>query len=136
MARGRNPFLKEADERLPTKPYTITVLPAGTKVQVDPADLHGGDHGLRGSVLGELLHAGIDLDHACGGVLACSTCHVIVRQGYKTCGDPSEEEEDMLDQAPAVTATSRLSCHCVPDGSSDVVVEIPAWNRNLVKEGH
>lgn len=136
MARGRNPFLKEVDERLPTKPYTITVLPAGVKIQVDPAHLNGGDHGLKGSVLGELLANDIDLDHACGGVLACSTCHIVVRQGYKSCGEATEEEEDMLDQAPAVTATSRLGCQCVPDGSVDVVVEIPAWNRNLVKEGH
>lgn len=136
MARGRNPFLAEAEERLPTQPYTLRVLPQDVTIQVDPANLHGGELGLKGSVLGELLAAGIDLDHACGGVLACSTCHVWVKQGYASCGEATEEEEDMLDQAAALTATSRLSCHCVPDGSSDVVVEIPPWNRNLVKEGH
>ena len=136
MARGRNPFLAEAEERLPSKPYTIRVLPQDVTIQVDPANLHGGELGLKGSVLGELLAAGVDLDHACGGVLACSTCHVWVKQGLKSCGEASEEEEDMLDQAAAINATSRLSCHCVPDGSVDVVVEIPPWNRNLVKEGH
>ena len=136
MARGRNPFLAEAEERLPTQPSTLRVLPQDVTIQVDPANLHGGELGLKGSVLGELLAAGIDLDHACGGVLACSTCHVWVKQGYASCGEATEEEEDMLDQAAALTATSRLSCHCVPDGSSDVVVEIPPWNRNLVKEGH
>jgi 2Fe-2S ferredoxin len=136
MARGKNPFLSEAEERLPTKAYSIQVLPLGITVQVDPANLHGGELGLRGSVLGELLEADIDVDHACGGVLACSTCHVIVRKGYASCGMATEEEEDMLDQAPGVTAQSRLACHCIPDGSSDIVVEIPAWNRNLVKEGH
>lgn len=136
MARGRNPFLAEAEERLPTKPYTLRVLPQDVTIQVDPANLHGGELGLKGSVLGELLAAGIDLDHACGGVLACSTCHVWVKQGLASCGEATEEEEDMLDQAAALTATSRLSCHCVPDGSTDVVVEIPPWNRNLVKEGH
>lgn len=136
MARGRNPFLDAVEERLPTKPYTIRVKNTGQEVRVDPDDLHGGDHGLLGSVLGELLHADIEVDHACGGVLACSTCHVYVRKGFASCGDASEDEEDMLDSAPAVNSTSRLACQCVPDGSSDIEIEIPAWNRNLVKEGH
>lgn len=136
MARGRNPFLSEAEERLPTRPYTIRVLPDDVVIHVDPSDLHGGDHGLKGSILGELLAHDVDLDHACGGVLACSTCHVIVRKGYDSCGEATEEEEDMLDQAPSLTPISRLACHCVPDGSSDIVVEVPAWNRNAVKEGH
>ena len=42
----------------------------------------------------------------------------------------------MIDSAPAVRSTSRLACQCVPDGSTDIVVEIPTWNRNAVKEGH
>lgn len=134
--RGRNPFLKATDERTPTRPYTITVQPGNIVVTVDPADLHGGDHGLVGSVLGELMEAGIDIEHSCGGVLACSTCHVYIASGGKSCGEASEEEEDMIDSAPAVRSTSRLACQCVPDGSSDIVVEIPTWNRNAVKEGH
>ena len=56
--------------------------------------------------------------------------------GGRSCGDASEEEEDMIDSAPAVRPTSRLACQCVPDGSADVVIEIPSWNRNAVKEGH
>ena len=134
--RGRNPFLDPTAERRPTKAYTVTVQPLGVTVAVDPAKLSDGDHGLPGSVLGQLLDAGVDIDHACGGVLACSTCHVYVISGAKSCGEASEEEEDMLDSAPAIRSSSRLACQCVPDGSVDIVVEIPAWNRNAVKEGH
>lgn len=137
--RGRNPYLDATAERRPTRPYTITVKSPGQPdavVPVDPAHLSDGDHGLVGSVLGQLLDAGVDIEHACGGVLACSTCHVYVTTGGRSCGEASEEEEDMIDGAPAVRSTSRLACQCVPDGSSDVVVEIPAWNRNAVKEGH
>ena len=49
---------------------------------------------------------------------------------------PTEEEEDMLDNAPGLTPTSRLACQAVPDGTRDIVVEVPEWNRNLVKEEH
>ncbi len=142
MARGKNPFLSEAEERTVSKPYTLTLLGGGAApgenlvLPIDPADLPDEGIGLKGSVVAALLRAGVDIDHACGGVLACSTCHVYVKEGKRSCGEPTEEEEDMLDQAPALTPSSRLSCHTVPDGSSDVVVQIPAWNRNLVKEGH
>jgi 2Fe-2S ferredoxin len=134
--RGRNPFLDEGEVRAPTKAYTIRVLPMDVTVTVDPENLHGGHLGLRGSILGELAEAGIDIEHACGGVCACSTCHVIIKQGIKSCGLASEEEEDMLDGAPALTPQSRLACQTIPDGSADLVVMIPEWNRNLVKEGH
>ena len=77
---------------------------------------------------------GIEAD--CGGACACSTCHVIVRQGFETCNEASEDEEDMLDNAPGLETNSRLGCQCVPDGTQDVVVEIPEWNRNLVREEH
>ena len=77
---------------------------------------------------------GIDIDHACGGVCACSTCHVIVRQGIEACGEPTDDELDQLEKAPGLEQNSRLGCQCVPNGSSDLVVEIPNWNRNLVSE--
>ena len=88
------------------------------------------------SILEIAEECGARVGHACGGNLACSTCHVYVSSGGKSCGEASEEEEDMIDGAPAVRLSSRLACQAVPDGSSDVVVEIPAWNRNAVKEGH
>jgi 2Fe-2S ferredoxin len=74
------------------------------------------------------------MEHTCGGVCACSTCHSIVRQGLASCSEATEEEEDQLEEAPGLTIQSRLSCQCVPDGTMDLVVEIPAWNRNAVKE--
>ncbi len=57
-----------------------------------------------------------------------------VKQGLASCNEATEDEEDQLEEAPAITIQSRLGCQCVPDGSMDVVVEIPAWNRNAVKE--
>jgi 2Fe-2S ferredoxin len=54
----------------------------------------------------------------------------------ESCNEATEDEEDMLDMAPGLQPNSRLACQCVPDGTSDVVVEIPDWNRNLVSEGH
>ena len=59
-----------------------------------------------------------------------------VTKGLKTCPGATDDEEDMLDTARAVTTESRLSCQCVPDGSEDVEIVIPKWNKNLVKEGH
>ncbi len=89
-----------------------------------------------GSILDVALGQGIEIDHACGGVCACSTCHVIVRTGLESCNEATEDEEDMLDNAPGLEPDSRLGCQCVPDGTVDVVVEIPDWNRNLVREDH
>jgi ferredoxin, 2Fe-2S len=74
------------------------------------------------------------LDHACGGVCACSTCHVIVHEGLESCNEPTDDELDQLDEAAGVTAKSRLGCQCVPDGTRDLVVEIPEWNKNYAKE--
>lgn len=131
---GKNPFMKSSAPPLPTRTYTITC--GATVVTVEPSKLPYAEPGQPGSLLASLLELGIDVDHACGGVCACSTCHVYVRKGGSSANEASEEEEDMLDTAPALQSSSRLACQCVPDGSSDIVVEIPAWNRNLVKEGH
>jgi 2Fe-2S ferredoxin len=104
-------------------------------VEVDPAVLPYGDHGLPGSILDIAMEHRIELDHACGGVCACSTCHVIVREGLDACNEATEEEDDQLDDAYGLTPQSRLGCQCVPDGSRDIVVEVPEWNRNLSREG-
>lgn len=131
---GTNPYVKSAAPPRPTKPYKLTFQPEGEEVEVDPARLPYDRSGQPGSVLDIALGHGVDLDHSCGGVLACSTCHVIVRQGIESCGEPSEEELDMLEKAPGLEPNSRLGCQCVPNGTCDVVVEIPQWNRNLVRE--
>lgn len=87
------------------------------------------------SILDIALSNGIEIDHACGGVVACSTCHVHIKQGFHTCSEAEEAELDMLDLAPDLKPNSRLACQCVPNGELDITVEIPSWNRNLVREG-
>jgi ferredoxin, 2Fe-2S len=136
---GSNPYIEKAEFELATKPYTVTfVLPDKTEraVPVDPQKIPYGPTGLPGSVLDIALGAGIDLEHACGGVCACSTCHVIVKQGLESCNEGTDDEFDQLEEAPATTLKSRLGCQCVPNGTMDLVIEIPAVNKNLVKEGH
>ncbi|UCD28860.1 MAG: 2Fe-2S iron-sulfur cluster binding domain-containing protein [Planctomycetota bacterium] len=121
--------------QMPTQNYKITFQPMNRTVEVDPADLPYGNHGLAGSILDIALKHGIQIEHACGGVCACSTCHVIIKQGFNACHRPTEDEEDKLDDAYGLKPQSRLACQCVPDGTKDIVVEIPEWNRNLAKEG-
>ena len=133
---GSNPYVTEGDAPLPVKGYKLTFLPMKETVEVDPAALPYGRDGRPGSILDIALAHGIELDHSCGGVCACSTCHVIVRQGIGSCNEASESELDQLDNAPGLSETSRLGCQCVPNGTADVVVEIPSWNRNLVRESH
>ena len=116
--------------------YRIHFLPMDRTVEVDPAALDEPRDGERGSILQIALENGIEMDHACGGVCACSTCHVVVREGADTLPGAGDDEEDQLDNAPGLTLNSRLACQAVPDGSRDLVVEIPSWNRNLVKETH
>jgi 2Fe-2S ferredoxin len=132
---GQNPYIQEADIRLPTQKFRVTFLPMNKTIEVDPKDYPYGDHGQPGSILDIALHHGIELDHACGGVCACSTCHVIVREGLEACNQTTDDEEDQLDEAYGITPQSRLGCQCVPDGTKDLVVEVPEWNRNLSREG-
>jgi len=133
---GTNPYIQKPEVKMPTCKYKITFLPMNTTIEVDPEKFPYDHNGLPGSVLDIALGHGIEIDHACGGVCACSTCHVVVKQGLETTNEALEEEEDQLEGAPDLKATSRLACQCVPDGTADIVVEIPAWNRNLVQEGH
>lgn len=135
---GQNPYI-QAEIELPTRPYRLTIVDeAGREhtLQIDPAKIPYSDHGQPGSILDICMGHGIELDHACGGVCACSTCHVIVEQGGQSCNEASEDEEDQLEEAYGLTSRSRLGCQCVPNGSCDVRVVIPSWNRNLAREGH
>jgi len=133
---GQNPFIEPVSAQLPKKPYSITFLPMNVKIDVKPEELPYSRHGEKGSILEIALGHDLEIDHACGGVCACSTCHVIVRQGHDTLSKATDDEEDMLDSAPGLTPTSRLACQAVPNGTKDVVVEIPRWNRNHAKEDH
>ena len=132
---GTNPYMQDPKVKLPTKRYRITVENSGKVIEVDPTKIPYGETGLKGSVLDVLLAHGVDVDHACGGVCACATCHVYVKTGLEHCSEATEDEQDMLDLAADPTPASRLACQCVPDGEVDISVEIPSWNRNLVREG-
>jgi ferredoxin, 2Fe-2S len=120
------------------QPYRITFLGEGTShtVTVDPSHIPYGETGLPGSIVDIALGSGLDLEHACGGVAACSTCHVKVKDGEEACNEPSDVELDQLDEVPDLSLESRLGCQCVPNGANDLLVEIPSWNKNLVREGH
>lgn len=131
---GTNPYIKPAEFTKATRKFKVTFLPEGKTVDVDPEDIPFDRTGLPGSILDIALGAGVSIDHACGGVCACSTCHVIVREGLESCSEATDDELDMLEEAPGIELNSRLGCQCVPSGSQDLVVEIPGWNRNLVKE--
>ncbi|PIE22614.1 MAG: 2Fe-2S ferredoxin [Planctomycetota bacterium] len=93
--------------------------------------------GKPGQSLLEIAHQhGIDLDHACGGVCACSTCHVKVEAGSELLSEQEEDEEDQLDDARDVSLRSRLGCQArILDGACGrIVVSIPSWNVNLARE--
>ncbi len=77
----------------------------------------------------------IPLDHACGGVCACSTCHVVVKKGMPLLAEISDDEADQLDEAPGLTLSSRLGCQAEIIKPGEIVVEIPEWNRNYAREG-
>jgi 2Fe-2S ferredoxin len=77
---------------------------------------------------------GINIEHACGGVCACSTCHVYVEQGMDSLREATEDEDDRVEEAPGLQRNSRLSCQCDIEGEGPIVVRVPAWNRNAVKE--
>jgi len=78
--------------------------------------------------------AGIEIEHSCGGVCACSTCHVYVEKGMDQISEATEAEEDRVEEAPGLQRNSRLSCQCIVQGKGPINVRVPAWNRNAVKE--
>lgn len=81
-----------------------------------------------------LLDNGISVEHACEMSCACTTCHVIVREGFDSLQPSEELEDDMLDKAWGLEPNSRLSCQAVV-GSEPLVVEIPRYSINMAKEG-
>jgi ferredoxin, 2Fe-2S len=104
-------------------------------IEFDPADAPFQHDGQPGSVLDVLLGHGIHLEHACGGNCACTTCHVIVRQGLNNLSEASEQEEDMLDRAPGLTPTSRLGCQAViEDHDAAIVLVVPRYTINQISE--
>jgi 2Fe-2S ferredoxin len=106
----------------------VTFLPAGAAVVFEREQLPFGGHGKPGSLLDVALHFDVPIEHTCGGNCACTTCHVIVREGEANLSSMEDDEADRLEMAPGLTLHSRLACQAVVHG--DVVVEIPDWNRN------
>ena len=87
------------------------------------------------SVCDALLGNEIDIEHACEKSCACTTCHVVVREGFNSLADADEIEEDLLDKAWGLEPNSRLSCQALV-GQVPLVIEIPKYTINMVKEGH
>ncbi|MEO6597696.1 MAG: 2Fe-2S iron-sulfur cluster-binding protein [Planctomycetota bacterium] len=90
------------------------------------------------TILHAALEQGVTLDHACGGVCACSTCHVKIEKGGECFSEASEDELDQLDEARDIALTSRLGCQAKllrapADGTVEIV--IPTWNVNAIREG-
>jgi ferredoxin, 2Fe-2S len=110
---------------------TITILPhpeycpQGAQIQALP-----------GSTICEaLLDNDIEIEHACDMSCACTTCHVIVRQGLDSLNEATEDEEDLLDRAWGLEPQSRLSCQAVV-AKTDLTVEIPRYSINHARENH
>jgi len=82
-----------------------------------------------------LLQNGIEIEHACEKSCACTTCHVVVREGFGSLAEAEEKEEDLLDKAWGLEPNSRLSCQAKV-GDTPLVVEIPKYTINMVSEGH
>ena len=87
------------------------------------------------SICEALLENGIAIEHACEMSCACTTCHVIVREGFDSLGAMDESEEDLLDRAWGLEPSSRLSCQAIVS-NRDVTIEIPKYSINHAKENH
>lgn len=101
------------------------LCPEGVVIEARPGE----------SICRALLRNDIEIEHACELSCACTTCHVIVREGYDSLQAPDELEDDYLDMAWGLEPDSRLSCQAMV-GEDDLVVEIPRYTINMVSEQH
>ena len=101
------------------------LCPRGALIEAEPGT----------SVCDALLDNDILIEHACEKSCACTTCHVIVREGFESLEEATELEEDMLDKAWGLESNSRLSCQTIV-GNTELVIEIPKYTINMAKEGH
>jgi 2Fe-2S ferredoxin len=102
----------------------VELCPEGALLNVEPGI----------SICDALLQNGVDIEHACEKSCACTTCHVIIREGLNSLIPAEELEDDMLDKAWGLEPNSRLSCQALV-ANADLVVEIPKYSINMVKEG-
>ena len=101
------------------------ICPEGAVIEVEPGV----------TICDAALENDIDIEHACEKSCACTTCHVIVREGFDSLEEATELEEDYLDKAWGVEPDSRLSCQSVVE-DADLVIEIPKYTINMVSENH
>ncbi len=113
----------------------LTFLPEDRTVEFELGSLPYWDHGKPQSILDVALHFRVPLEHACGGNCACTTCHVWVKKGADLLSPVEDDEADRLDLAADLQLSSRLGCQAQIVSPGEIVVEIPAWNRNYVAEG-
>ena len=99
------------------------LCPDGMVVDANPGE----------TVIEAALRNGIDIEHACEMSCACTTCHVIIREGFSSLEESDELEDDMLDKAWGLEPDSRLSCQAVV-ADTDLTVEIPKYTINQVSE--
>jgi 2Fe-2S ferredoxin len=119
----------------PEKLVRVTFLPEGRTVEFEFGTLPYEHHGKPMSFLDVAENHDVFLDHACGGVCACSTCHVLIKAGESGLTAADDDELDRLDMAADQQLNSRLGCQAVITRPGDYVVEIPKWNRNYISEG-
>jgi 2Fe-2S ferredoxin len=131
-----DPMSEASEKRIPPeKLVRVTFQPEGKTVEFEFGTLPYERHGKPMSFLDVAENNGIFLDHACGGVCACSTCHVLIKAGESGLTPADDDELDRLDMAADQQLNSRLGCQAVITCPGDYVVEIPKWNRNYVAEG-
>jgi 2Fe-2S ferredoxin len=99
------------------------ICPEGAVIEAEPGV----------SICDAALANGIEIEHACERSCACTTCHVIVREGFASLAPADELEEDLLDKAWGLEPESRLSCQALV-GDEDLVIEIPRYTINMVSE--
>ena len=113
----------------------VTFLPEGKTVEFKYGTMPYDHHGKPMSFLDVAENYNVFLDHACGGVCACTTCHLLVKQGEAGISEADDDELDRMEKAPGLELNSRLGCQAVILKPGTYVVEIPAWNINYVQEG-
>lgn len=113
----------------------VTFLPENRTVEFPFSSLPYEGHGLPMSFLDVAENYGIFLDHACGGVCACTTCHLWIKEGESGVSEAEDLELDRMETAADIQLNSRLGCQAVIERPGAYVVEIPKWNRNYVQEG-
>jgi 2Fe-2S ferredoxin len=113
----------------------VTFRPENKTVEFPFGTLPYEGHGEPMSILDVAENYNIFLDHACGGVCACTTCHVHVIEGATGLSEPEEKELDRMDMAPGLQLNSRLGCQAVIEKPGTYVVDVPSWNKNYVQEG-